>query len=154
MAYTIFKFLHVAGAIFWVGGVSTLTILTARLARDSAGGAEVQAALTRRSAEVGRLVIGPAALVTLAAGMAAAVVGGISLGTFWITWGFTGIIVSMGLVGTVGRRSANALEAALAEPATPAARVSALRGRLNGLNLLNLAILLSVVGAMVFKPTM
>lgn len=153
MAYDLFKFLHVAAAIVWVGGVSTLMVFNARLARSSAASA-TQATLARTSGELGRLVIGPAALFTLLAGVGTAVIGGISLGSLWITWGFTGLFLSMGLAGTVIRRSATALELALSEPATPPARVATLRGRLTGLNLLNLVLLLSVVAAMVFKPAL
>jgi hypothetical protein len=50
------------------------------------------------------------------------------------------------------RRTTESLETALAE--ANSAQVSALRGRLTTLNLINLLVLASVVGAMVFKPTL
>lgn len=149
MAYDLFKFLHVAAVIIWIGGVSTLTVLHLRLARDADADAG-QAALARASGALGRTVVGPAAVVTLLAGVATAAVGGLDMSDLWLAWGLAGIVVSVGLGATLIRRTTTALEAAL----TAAAPVTALRSRLTRLNLLNLLVLLSVVGAMVFKPAL
>lgn len=151
MVYTLFKFLHVAGAIVWVGGVITLTVLNARLAAGGDGAG--QAAAARASDALGRIMVGPAALLTLVAGVTAAGIGG-SMGALWTTYGFAGILVSMGLGSTVIRRTTTALQTALAEPAAAGANLAALRARLTGLNLFNVFVLLSVVAAMVFKPTL
>jgi uncharacterized membrane protein len=152
MDYNLFKFLHVAGAIVWVGGVITLTTLNVRLAHEADG---AQAALARASGALGRVLVGPAAALTLIAGIVTTAVGGIDMGALWISWGFTGIVVSIALGATVIRRTTAALEAALAgNPGATPERVAALRSRLTGWNLLNLVVLLSVVGAMVFKPTL
>jgi uncharacterized membrane protein len=151
MTYNLFKFLHVASVIIWLGGVSTLTVLNVRLARDSADHA-TQASLAREAAFLGRAVVGPAAGLTLIAGIATAVVGSLDMGALWITWGFAGIIISLALGSTVIRRTTVSLETALA--GSSPADVSTLRGRLTTLNLINLLLLLSVVAAMVFKPTL
>lgn len=71
-----------------------------------------------------------------------------------MTYGFAGILVSMGLGSSVIRRTTTALQTALAEPAAAGADLAALRSRLTDLNLLNVFVLLSVVAAMVFKPTL
>jgi uncharacterized membrane protein len=150
MAYNLFKFLHITGAIAWIGGTVMLTALNVRLAREGEG---AQAALARASGTLGRVLVGPAAALTLIAGITTAAVGGIDMSALWITWGFTGIIVSIVLGATVIRRTTASLETALAgNPGPTPERVAALRGRLTGLNLLNLLVLLSVVAAMVFKP--
>jgi len=151
MAYTLFKFLHVAGAIVWVGGVITLTVLNARLAAGDDGPG--QASLARVSGVLGRTMVGPAAVLTLVAGMAAAGIGG-SMGALWTTYGFAGILVSMGLGATAIRRTTTALQTALAVPAGGGAELGPLRSRLTILNLCNVVVLLSVVAAMVFKPTL
>lgn len=152
MAYTLFKFLHVAGAIVWVGGVIMLTALNARLASSGDAG-DGQAALARTSGTLGRMLVGPAAVLTLVAGVAAAGIGG-SMGAFWTTYGFVGILISMGLGSTVIRRTTNTLQIALTEPAAGGTDLSTLRTRLTTLNLVNVFVLLSVVAAMVFKPTL
>lgn len=150
MTYNLFKFLHVASVIVWVGGVTTLTLLNIRLARDSANGAGA-VTLARATGAFGRTVVAPAAGLTLLAGIITSVVGGLSMGALWITWGFTAILVSMVLGMTALRRTTAALETALVESPE---RVGALRGRLTSLNLVNLLVLLSAAGAMVFKPTL
>jgi uncharacterized membrane protein len=151
MAYDLFKFLHIASVVVWLGSVSTLTVLNLRLARGSAENA-AQTTLARESAFLGRALVGPAAGVTLVAGVVTAVVGDLDMGALWLTWGFAGIIISMALGSTMIRRTTESLETALAE--ANSAQVSALRGRLTTLNLINLLVLASVVGAMVFKPTL
>ena len=35
--YNLFKFLHIVGAIIWIGGVITASIYNARIARESKG---------------------------------------------------------------------------------------------------------------------
>jgi uncharacterized membrane protein len=153
MTYNLFKFLHVAGVIVWLGSVTTLTLLNARLARDSANG-DGAAALARVTGAFGRTVVGPAAGLTLIAGIVTAIVGGLEMGALWITWGFTAILISMALGMTALRRTTTSLEAALTGPATPPEQVQTLRSRLTTLNLVNLIVLLSAVAAMVFKPTL
>jgi uncharacterized membrane protein len=154
MAYNLLKFLHVASVIVWLGSVTTLTMLNARLVRESAAGAG-QAMLARQSAFLGRAVVGPAAGLTLVAGVAAAVVGGLDMGALWLTWGFLGLIISMALGMTAIRRTTASLETALVgNPGAVPAEVTTLRGRLTTLNLINLLVLVSVVAAMVFKPAL
>ena len=153
MTYNLFKFLHVAGVIVWIGSVTTLTVLNMRLARESADGAGA-AALARVTGAFGRTVVGPAAGLTLLAGIVTSIVGGLDMAALWITWGFAAILISMALGMTVLRRTTASLEAALAGPAAAPEQVPSLRSRLTTLNLVNLVILLSAVAAMVFKPTL
>jgi len=155
MTYNLFKFLHVAGVIVWLGSGLTLTLLNVRLARESADGAGAGAAtLARATTAFGRTVAGPAAGLTLIAGIVTAVVGGLDMGALWITWGFAAILISMALGMTALRRTTTSLEAALAGPETAPERARTLRSRLTTLNLINLLVLLSAVAAMVFKPTL
>ncbi len=106
--YTLFKFIHVAAVIIWIGGVLALTVINARLAGEKEQVALLS--LSRLSNFYGKVVIGPAAIITLIAGIATA--------------------------------------------APKDSRVRALQGRLTTLNMINLLLLFSVVGAMVFKPTL
>ncbi len=150
--YNLFKFLHVAAVIVWVGGVVALIVIPARLARE--GGMAATAALGRQAAFYGRSVVGPAAVLTLVAGIVMVVVGRLPLDTLWIAYGFLGIVVSMGLGGGLLSRLGHQL-AELGESDDPdPARMAALQARLRTLNLINALILFSVVWAMVFKPTL
>jgi uncharacterized membrane protein len=149
--YNLFKFLHIIGAIVWIGGVITVSIINALVAREQDGTA--LAALTRQSRFHGMAVVGPAAGLTLIAGIVMIAVSGLGV-PLWVIWGFAAIIVSMALGATLLRRAgADVSEvAATAKPGDP--RLIALQRRLAMLNTINVLVLLSAVWAMVFKPTL
>ena len=150
--YTLFKFLHVATVIVWLGGLTTITIITARLGREQDRAA--MGAMSRQSAFFGKAIIGPSAGVTLLAGIVMVADSGIGFDTLWVAWGLIGVFVSIGLGSTVIRRSGEQLSelAPTAEPND--ARVVALQNRLRVAGLFNLLLLVSVVAMMVFKPTL
>ena len=150
--YILFKFIHIAAVIIWIGGVSALTVINARLAGEKEQGALLS--LSRLSNFYGKVVIGPAAIITLIAGIATAANVGMDFGALWITWGFIGILGHFVLgIGFIRRATAKLNELApTAAPNDP--RIHALQGRLTSLNVINLLLLFSVVAAMVFKPTL
>jgi uncharacterized membrane protein len=149
--YTLFKFLHIVGAIVWLGGVITVSVITARIAREQDGA--VLAAVSRQSRFFGTAVVGPAAGVNLLAGIVMIAVSGLGA-PLWVIWGFAAIVVSMALGATLLRRAGEELSniAAAAAPGDP--RQLALQQRLATLNIINVLLLLSAVGAMVFKPAL
>lgn len=149
--YTLFKFLHIVGAIVWIGGVVAVSIISARIAREQDGA--VLAAVSRQSRFYGMAVVGPAAGVTLLAGIVMIAISGLGV-PLWVIWGFAAIIVSMALGATLIRRAGEELSnvAATAAPGDP--RQLALQQRLTTLNIINMLLLLSAVGAMVFKPAL
>lgn len=150
--YTLFKFVHVLAVIVWVGGLTTISLITARLGREQDPSA--QAAMARQSAFLGQSVIGPSAGVTLIAGIIMVVDSGIGFDTLWIAWGLVGVVVSVALGATVLRKAGEQLKelAPTADPGDP--RVTALQNRLRVTGLFNLLLLVSVVAMMVFKPTL
>jgi uncharacterized membrane protein len=150
--YTLFKFLHVVGAIVWIGGISTLTVLYAQLARTQER--STVAALAQVAGSAGQLLVGPAAAVTLLAGIATAATAGFDFGMLWITWGFAGVLASVALGAGLIRRTTAEMGQLVTTAAPVDGRLQMLQGRLTLLNLLNLAILLSTVWAMVVKPTL
>lgn len=152
MVYATFKFLHIAAVIVWIGGLVGVGILNARVAREH--DASALASLHHASAFFGRSVGGPAAGVTLVAGIVMMASGGIRFATLWIVWGLAGILVSGILGGTLMRRASEELGEAVQAPQADQTRTATLQGRLRVLNLLNLLLLFSVVAAMVFKPTL
>jgi uncharacterized membrane protein len=149
--YLLFKFVHVAAAIVWNGGGFTLGLINVRVART-----QDRAALTllsRQGAFFGKAVLGPAALVTLLAGIAMVISSGLSFGTFWITWGFVGIFGSFILGGVVSGRAGEKLTELVSTVDAGDPRIAALQKRLALLHAVNLLLLFSVVWAMVFKPS-
>jgi uncharacterized membrane protein len=143
MVYDLFKFIHVAAVIVWVGGVVTIFVMNARLTR--AAEPQAQAALAGQSRAFGQTVMGPSAGVTLVAGIITMLVGDISLATVWILWGLASVAASLLLGATVIRRTTERL-------ASGSGDRRPLQLRLARLNLANLVILFSAVAAMVFKP--
>jgi putative copper export protein len=94
MIYTLFKFLHICSAIVWLGGTIAVSVLTARIAREHDG--TVLAAIARQSRFFGAAVIGPAAGLTLIAGIVMIATSGLGA-PLWVIWGFAAIVVSIGL---------------------------------------------------------
>lgn len=150
--YTTFKFLHVAAVIVWIGGVLAVSILNARVSREQ--DASVMASLGQASRFFGGAVVGPAAGLTLVAGIVMVATGGLRFATLWIAWGLAGMLVSSALGGTAIRRAGEALGESLRAGDTDHRRTVSLQNRLRALNIINLLVLFSVVAAMVFKPTL
>lgn len=149
--YPLFKFLHIVAAVFWIGGIAAIGLLNARLARRE--DPTVLAATARQSRFFGAAVAGPAALVTLLAGIAMIAVSGMGF-TLWMLWGFAAIVASVVLGATGLRRAGARLIAGLQAADGDRSSTAPLQRRLALLNTVNLLLLLSAVWAMVFKPTL
>jgi uncharacterized membrane protein len=146
-------FLHQLAAIVWLGGVLAANVLQVRIGRgrDQA----VQASLLRQSDFYGRAVIAPAAVVVLLTGLLlVAQMDDASWSDFWVAWGLAGIAVSLALGGTLIRATNAELRRLADGPTLDDPRWSALQRRAATLYGINLVLLLSVVWAMVFKPTL
>jgi hypothetical protein len=102
----------------------------------------------------GQFVAGPAALLTLVAGIVMVLTGGLNFSALWILWGFAGIVGSIALGVILIRPVNQKLTELTAAPSADEARIRQLQRRLVKLNLVNLGLLLSVVYAMVFKPSL
>jgi uncharacterized membrane protein len=152
-AYDLVKFAHVAGAITWIGSGIALTVLTALLRRTR--DADALVAVGERSQALGNVLFAPAALVTLAAGVAlVAMEPAFRFVDLWILIGFGGIAASgvaqMALAGPGGERfAALAVDRGLEAPETLAAA-----RRMTSGNLADTGLLLVVVWAMVAKPVL
>jgi uncharacterized membrane protein len=151
-AYGILKFLHVVSVIAWVGGVTGLAVVTWRLRRER--NREILAALLRQATSYGQMIAGPASGIVLLSGAAMVGMAHVGFGTFWVLWGFAGILLHF-LVGAVfirkrtmelGRLASNngGDDQSLVESAS----------KLWTVQLIYLAIMASVVWAMVLKPTL
>jgi uncharacterized membrane protein len=151
MLYSTLKFVHVIAVVIWLGAMITLAVLFARLVRERESGA--LQLLARQSEFVGRALIGPAAIVTLLAGGALVWELGTGMAA-WIWWGLIGFVVSVALGAGVMQRAGRQLSTVAANPNPDAATIDALQRRLRVLGIVNIVILLSVVWAMVAKPTL
>lgn len=150
MLYHTILFLHILGVIAWLGGAFTLTVLHLRQARTSTAAAGD--ALSGAGELLGRKVFGPAAGLTLITGIV--MIGMMNwIMPAWVIWGFCGLIAA-GFVGSaLAGGTARALAKLPAAGATETPATRRLRRRLMLFSVIDLLILVSVVWAMVFKPT-
>jgi uncharacterized membrane protein len=148
--YAILKLLHVVAVIVWLGGALTANVLTWRVAK--AGDRQTLATLFGHTALLGRGLIGPAALVTLITGIAMVVTARLDFAALWIQWGFAGVVIHF-LFGPLLLRRAG-IELQQAAAGQDDSRLATARRRVGRLAAIYLALLLSVVGAMVIKPTL
>jgi putative copper export protein len=148
----LFHFLHQLSAIVWLGGILALNVLQVRLGNEQDRAA--QKSLLRHSDLYGRAVIGPAAVVALLTGLVLVAQIDVPLSTFWVVWGLAGLFLSLALGGTLIRATKAELRRLTAEPTIDNPRWLARRRRAAILYAVNLLLLLSVLWAMVFKPTL
>ena len=149
--YELFKFIHVAAAIAWLGAGLAFQIMNARVASSKDPAAV--AVMSEQGEWFGKMYFSTAAIVTLVAGIVMVLVGeGIGFGDLWITAGFVGIVASI-VIGAVliGRATSELTETITAEGAT-SSRVGMLQRRLAALGVVDLAILFTVAALMIYKP--
>jgi putative copper export protein len=150
---TLVHFLHLLAAIVWRGGVVALNILQLQVGRGPDRAA--LGPLLRRSDVYGRAVIAPAGAMTLLTGILLVVQDDqVSWSDLWVWWGIAGMVVSLGLGATLIRANNAGLRRLTAQPRHDDRQVSAGQRRAAVLYAINLLVLLSVVWAMVFQPTL
>jgi uncharacterized membrane protein len=151
--YELFKFLHVVGAIVWLGSGIGLLMLNHQFirARDHQG----LLAIGRRTEALGTRLFAPASLVTVGAGIVmVATTSSLGFGDLWILIGFAGLILS-GVAQMAVAAPAYARFQTLVDEYGPESEdvADAARGMRLG-NVLDIGVLLVVVWAMVAKPTL
>jgi uncharacterized membrane protein len=148
--YALFKVVHVTGAVFWVGGGLTLTVLALRAERQS-DPAEM-ALIARQAAFAGERFFAPAGLLVFAMGIAMVVNLGLDWGKFWIVAGLVGygitFLTGLLVLGPQAKRVGRLIETAC--PA--AAETQAAIRRILLVARVDEAVLLLVVADMVLKP--
>ncbi len=90
--YAFFKLVHVVGAVIWVGGGMTLTILAMRAERSSDPGD--MATIARQAAFVGERVFAPVGLLVFLMGIAMVINLHWGWGTTWIVIGLVGYVIT------------------------------------------------------------
>ena len=151
-AYTILKFIHVLSVVTWIGGLTSLSVATWRAARQQ--NRALYAAVLRQTIGYGGSVVGASSGLVLLTGLAMVGIGHIGFATFWVWFGYGGILVH-GLLGglVIRKRSAAVLQLASAAGGDDATVAAAAR-RLWSAQLVYLILLAIVIGAMVMKPTL
>ena len=149
-SYALLKLLHVVAVIVWVGGSLTANLLTWRVAK--AGDRQTLAKLLDHTGVLGRGLIGPASLLTLLTGITMVATARLDWNALWVQWGFGGVVVHFLFGPILLRRAGIELQQAAADHDD--SRLVAARRRVARLNTIYLAVLLSVIGAMVIKPTL
>lgn len=139
-----------AGAVAWVGGGLTLTILGMRAERSADPGE--MATITRQAAFVGERIFAPIGLIVFLAGIAMVINLHLGWGTSWIVVGLVGYAITFLtgslVLGPLAKRVAHLIETEGAEaPATQAAIQ-----RILLIARVDIAVLLLVVADMVLKP--
>jgi uncharacterized membrane protein len=145
-------FLHVLSVMVWFGGVLTLNVLAVRVGRGS--DRSVQAAVLHLGDLYGRAVIAPAGVLTLITGILLVNEHDLAFSTLWVAWGLIGLFVSVILGATLIRATQVDLRRLTEGAGTDESRRLASQRRAAVLYSINVLILLSIVWAMVFKPTL
>lgn len=150
MLYLILKFVHVLSMAVWLGGLIMMLLINRLLTR--AGETAALQAFGRQGARLSSLVFIPAMVVTLITGIGMVHAGDLSFGSAWIIWGMIGLVFSVILGAVLTGGAARKLGARVARGEIDAAGIAAAQRRIMMFALLNLLLLVSIVGAMVFKP--
>jgi uncharacterized membrane protein len=148
--YAFFIWVHVTGAVLWVGGGLTLTILALKAERSSEP-AEM-AMIARQAAFVGERVFAPVGLLVLLAGIGMVINFHWGWGTSWVLIGLVGYAITFltGLLvlGPQAKRIGQLIETVGAEAAETQAAIK----RILLIARVDEGVLLLVVAAMVLKP--
>lgn len=151
--YELFKFLHLTGAIAWLGGGVGLTILWRGLAK--ARDAEAVNGIAGQDKALSARLFGPAVLLTLAAGVAMVIdTPAIDFSDLWIVIGFAGIVLSGVINGAVAGPATKRMRAAIESGGFDSAEATAARSRVSLAGNIELLVLFAVVFVMVVKPTL
>ena len=148
--YALFKVVHVALAVFWVGGGLTITVLA--LAAERRSDPAEMAMIARQAAFVGERFFAPAGLLVLGMGIGMVVDLGLDWGKFWIVAALVGyattFLTGLLVLGPQAKRIAQLI--ATVGPA--AAETQAAIRRILLIARIDEGVLLLVVADMVLKP--
>jgi uncharacterized membrane protein len=151
--YALFRVVHVAVAVFWVGGGLLLTVLGLRAERSD-DPAEM-ATLARQAAFAGEKLFAPAGLIVLLMGIAMMINGEEGLlqwGKFWVIAGLVGyaltFVTGIGVLAPLAKK----VNLLLAEEGATAPATQAAIRRILLVARFDVALLLLVVADMVTKP--
>jgi uncharacterized membrane protein len=148
--YALFKWVHVTGAVVWVGGGLTLTILAMRAERSS--DPREMSTIARQAAFVGERVFAPVGMLVFLMGIAMVINLHWGWGTTWIVIGLVGYVITFltGLLvlGPQAKRIGQLIESKGPEAPETQAAIQ----RILLLARIDVGVLLLVVADMILKP--
>jgi uncharacterized membrane protein len=148
--YALFKWVHVTGAVVWVGGGLTLTILAMRAERSSDPGE--MATIARQAAFIGERVFAPVGMLVFLMGIAMVINLHWGWGTTWIVIGLVGYVITfltgILVLGPQAKRIGKLMET----KGPDAAETQAAIQRILLIARVDVGVLLLVVADMILKP--
>jgi uncharacterized membrane protein len=150
--YNTLKLLHIAAVIAWVGGGFALGILNARLGLS--GDRAAIGVMSQQTLFFHRRIAGPLVGLALVTGIAMAAIGHIPPLSLWLWWGLAGIAGFVLMAIVLSGRAVRELATLMPTATEDDPRIRSLRRRLRLLGFGIGLLMLSVVWAMVFKPTL
>lgn len=148
--YSLLKFLHVLSVVTWIGGLGGLVIATWKVAREK--DRVLLATLLKQTNAYAQGVAGPAAGVVLLTGLTMVWLGHIGFHTFWVWFGYGGVLVQAVLGGFVIRKRAIELLTLASAPSGDDAALAAASRRLRNAQVIYLILFAIVIAGMVIKP--
>jgi uncharacterized membrane protein len=148
--YSIFKWIHVSVAVFWVGGGLLLTVLGLRAERSTDPREIVT--LAQQAAFTGEKIFAPGGLVVLLMGIGMVVHNNLGWGHFWIIAGLIGyaatFVTGVGVLSPLAKR----IEHSAGTNGAEHPETIALIQRILLIARVDVAVLLIVVADMTLKP--
>ena len=145
--YDVLQSIHVIAAIAWVGGGIFHVFASTQLAGAPP---ETMGHWAQVGERAGQVYYGPAAVLTLLAGIGMVLVGDLSWGQPLVSVGFTGVALSFVLGAVLTERASKELTAELDGGDT--GRIASLQQRIRMYSVLDVVVLLVVVVVMVVQP--
>lgn len=148
--YFLFKLVHVVGAVIWVGGGMTLTILAIRAERSS--DPRDMATIARQAAFVGERVFAPVGLLVFLMGIAMVINLHWGWGTTWIVIGLVGYVITFLTGLLVLGPQAKLIGKLMATQGPDAAETQAAIQKILLIARIDMGVLLIIVADMILKP--
>ncbi|HEU4488346.1 MAG TPA: DUF2269 family protein [Actinomycetota bacterium] len=148
--YTVLLFVHILGAIVWVGGSVSLQVLGMRV--RSSSDPQRMAALAHDAEWMGIRLYMPASALVLLAGIALVISGSWSFGQLWILLGLAAFAFSFIMGATMVGPTAKKLGTRIASHGPDDSEAQALIQRIFLLSRIELAVLIFIVFDMATKP--
>jgi uncharacterized membrane protein len=148
--YEFLVIVHILAAAVWIGGGIMITAIAARAWSSREDSRVIE--LSRIGDFVGNRVFAPATLLVIISGAWAVTEGPWKFDQAWISIGFAGWIVGLLLALLWHRVEGSRIRAAVADGGAAGAAARRIANLSLGIGLLELAILVVVVWAMVAKP--
>ena len=149
--FELLKFLHVVFVVAWVGGAIGLFVIQTRM--RAAGDMPGLMSLGRQMEAMGKVYYGPLSVLTLLTGiLMIATTDGYGFSDPWVVIGLAAIVITLVIgLGVIAPTGAKMLEES-AKPEPDRAVAAGYASRMRVLSMVNIAILIVAIWAMVVKP--